>query len=135
MASLSPFLSSLLMLYFVLTSLAKALVAWALDHRRSVVVVAFLAFLAGAMAFFALESEFVPGWDRGEFQVRLTTAPDASLDESRSRLQAVLAAVEDIPEIEHSYATIGARDTDTVRDGLVYFRLTDMAADFRQAVA
>jgi HAE1 family hydrophobic/amphiphilic exporter-1 len=45
--------------------------------------------------------------------------------ETEGRLTAILAAIRDIPEIDHTYATIGAGDSGTVRDGLVYLKLKD----------
>ena len=36
-----------------------------------------------------------------------------------------LTALKKIPEVEHTYATIGAGDTGTVRDAMVYVKLAD----------
>ncbi len=102
----------------------RGLIAWALDHRRTVMGAATAAFLAGAALFIVLPSEFFPSFDQGEFQVILTTAPDASLAESEDRLRAALAVLEDTPEVASTYATIGAGDTGTVRDASIYVKLT-----------
>jgi len=74
---------------------------------------------------FFLQSEFVPGYDQGEFEVNFTTAPDASVDETRGRVRAVLTSLKGIPEVHHTYATIGAGDQGTVRDAKVYVKLVD----------
>lgn len=103
----------------------RSVIAWALDRRRTVLLLAVLAFLGGLGAFFSLKSEFFTGIDQAEFQVDFKTAPDASLGETRNRLDAVLAEVRKIPGVEHTYATIGAGDAGTVRDGMVYVKLVE----------
>ncbi len=45
--------------------------------------------------------------------VPFKTAPDASIRETRSRVEHALKVLEGYPEIEHTYASIGAGDTDT----------------------
>jgi hydrophobic/amphiphilic exporter-1 (mainly G- bacteria), HAE1 family len=103
----------------------RVAIAWALDHRKTVMLAAVGAFVGGIMIFSTLESSFMALYDKGEFQVSFKTAPDASLAEAEDRLNAVLAALKDIPEIDHTYATIGAGDNGTVRDGLVYLKLKE----------
>ena len=102
-------------------------VGWALDHRKTVMALAVAVFAVGIMTFGSLESSFMAIYDKGEFQVSFKTAPDASMAETENRLNAVLAAVKDIPEIHHTYATIGAGDNGTVRDGLLYLKLKERA--------
>jgi HAE1 family hydrophobic/amphiphilic exporter-1 len=105
--------------------LYKKLIGWALDHRGAVIGVATLAFAAGIGVMGLLQSEFFPAYDRGEFVIRFKSAPDASLVETRSRMNEVIGALKEFPEIEHSYATIGAGDNDTVRDAMIYVKLTE----------
>src|SRR6185503_601149 len=105
----------------------RVAVGWALDHRRAVLAAAAGAFVAGLAVLGALEKEFFPGHDQGEFQVHFKTAPDASFAETRGRLQAVLRGLGSITEVERTYATIGAGDAGTVRDGAVYVKLVDAA--------
>lgn len=103
----------------------RSLIGWALDHRLTVFVVAGAAFAVGLVLFFSLQGEFMPAFDHGEFLIRLKTAPDASIGETRGRLERVLAVLAAYPEIERTYAAIAPADTDTVRDAQVYIRLKD----------
>ncbi|HBG05560.1 MAG: acriflavin resistance protein [Geobacteraceae bacterium GWC2_58_44] len=103
----------------------KNAISWALRHRKSVLGLAFASFVVGIFIFSTLESSFMTNEDKGEFQVVFKTAPDASISESSDRLKAVLAAVSGIPEVEHTYASIGAGDSGTVRDGLLYVKLKE----------
>lgn len=102
----------------------REVIAWALDRRRAVMGLAGVAFLAGLGVFAVLPSEFFPSFDQGEFQLSLTTSPDASLAESENRLRAALAILEGTPEVASTYATVGAGDTGTVRDVSIYVKLT-----------
>lgn len=103
----------------------RSLIGWALDHRLTVFGVATAAFVAGLALFFSLQGEFMPAFDHGEFLIRLKTAPDASIGETRGRLERVLAVLGDYPEIARTYAAIAPADTDTVRDAQVYIKLKD----------
>ena len=103
----------------------RGAIAWALDHRKSVMALALASFVAGIFIFSTLESSFMAPEDKGEFQVSFKTAPDASIVETEGRMKAVLAAVKAAPEVDHTYATIGAGDSGTVRDGLLYVKLKE----------
>ena len=103
----------------------RGAIGWALDHRKTVMALAFVSFVAGIMIFGTLESSFMAPEDKGEFQISFKTAPDASMAETENRMNAVLAAVQSFPEVDHTYATIGAGDSGTVRDGLLYVKLKE----------
>jgi len=103
----------------------KLLIGWALDHRKTVLAVASAAFFAGLALFFTLQSEFFPIFDRGEFVIKMKTAPGASIVETRGRLERVLGQLGEFPEIERTYASIAAGDADTVRDATVFVKLTE----------
>jgi HAE1 family hydrophobic/amphiphilic exporter-1 len=114
----------------------RILIAWTLKHRKTVLLIAVLSLVGGLVVFkFFLQSEFFPGYDQGEFDVNFTTAPDASVDETRGRVHAVLTSLKGIPEVKHSYATIGAGDQGTVRDAKVYVKLVDRNERKRQQKA
>ncbi len=103
----------------------KSMIAWSLDHRGTVIFSAVFAFVFGLYAFSHLDTAFIPDYDRSEFQVNFKTAPDASMEETRNRLEAMLAGIKDLPEIHHTYATIGAGDSGTVRNGSIYVKLVE----------
>ena len=69
-----------------------------------------------------------PTSTRANSRSSFKTAPDASIAETAGRLEAVLAALKGCPEVEHTYATIGAGDTGTVRDASIYVKLVDARA-------
>ncbi|HJV35799.1 efflux RND transporter permease subunit, partial [Geomonas sp.] len=103
----------------------RGMIGWGLRHRKTVIFAAVATFFAGIAVFGTLESSFMAPYDKGEFQVSFKTAPDASMAETEDRLHAVLRSLQGIAEIDHTYATIGAGDSGTVRNGLVYVKLTE----------
>jgi HAE1 family hydrophobic/amphiphilic exporter-1 len=104
----------------------RGMIAWALRHRPAVLGIAAAAFAAGILiAAFGLKTEFFNEYDQSEFQVSFRTAPDASIEETRGRVELLVGEFGRMPEVEHTYATIGAGDAGTVRDGLVYVKLTE----------
>jgi HAE1 family hydrophobic/amphiphilic exporter-1 len=103
----------------------KRVIGWALDYRKTVIFLAVLAFLGGLGVFSILQTEFMANFDKGEFQLNFKSAPDASIEETRGRLAAVEAALKEIPEVKHTYSTIGAGDTGTVRDAQVFIKLKE----------
>ncbi len=101
----------------------RGVISWALGHRKTIVLLATFTFACGLFAFGSLKTEFFSPVDRAEFQINFKTSPDASLQETRGRIDAVLAEIRRIPEVRSTFATIGAGDTGTVRDGMVYVKL------------
>ena len=123
----------------------KGLVAWALDHRKTVLALATAAFVLGVGLFGALKSEFLGVYDQAEFQIKFRTAPGASFEETKGRMDAVLAELGKMPAVKHTYASIGAGDMGTVRDARVYVKLVEksergkhatvLAAEARQRIS
>jgi len=103
----------------------RKIIFWALDHRKTVIALGISAFVSSFFVVPLIGSAFFPDYDQGEFQVDFTTSPDAGLDESRGRTDAILAVLKSIPGIELTYSTVGAGETGTVRQGSVYVKLKD----------
>ncbi|MBF8258456.1 MAG: efflux pump, RND family, inner and outer membrane protein [Actinobacteria bacterium] len=103
----------------------REVISWALGHRKTIVGLAAVAFAVGIFAFAMLKSEFFSEYDRAEFQVNFQATPEASIDETRGRIDAILTGLRKMPEVKHTYATIGAGETATVRDGMVYVKLVE----------
>jgi HAE1 family hydrophobic/amphiphilic exporter-1 len=104
----------------------RVAIAWALRHRKTMVLLTVLSLFGGLAIFtFVLQTEFFPASDQGELQINFKTTPDASIDETHGRLNAVLKTIQEIPEVKHTYASIGAGDTGTVRDAMIYVKLVE----------
>jgi hydrophobic/amphiphilic exporter-1 (mainly G- bacteria), HAE1 family len=105
----------------------REVIAWALKHRKTVVVVTIAAFVGGIVLLGQIPLDFFPSSDQGEFLIRFRTSPDASIDETKGRMEAVLRLLRGMPEVDQSkiYGTIGAGDRGTVRDASVYVKLVN----------
>ncbi len=101
----------------------KGVIAWALDHRKTIALMATLAFVAGIGVFGTLQAEFQPSMDQGEFIIKFKSGPGSSMEETRGRLGEILKGLGEFKEVRYSYGSIGAGDADTVRDGMVYVKL------------
>jgi len=101
----------------------KGVIAWAIDHRTSIVAMAVAAFVGGIAIFGVLQSEFQPPMDQGEFMVKFKSAPGSSMAETKGRLEETLKALGEFKEVAYTYATIGSGDSDTVRDAMVFVKL------------
>ena len=102
----------------------KRVIGWSLHHRKTVVAMALAAFIGGLGVFTLLQAEFQPPMDQGEFMVKFKSAPGSSFAETRGRLEGVLKALAEFRQVDYSYGSIGAGDADTVRDAMVFVKLT-----------
>jgi HAE1 family hydrophobic/amphiphilic exporter-1 len=103
----------------------KGVIGWALNHRVIIVGAAIAAFVGGLGIFATLQAEFQPPMDQGEFLLKLKSAPGSSVAETRGRLEAVLKALGEFPEVRYTYGSIASGDADTVRDAAVFVKLAD----------
>jgi HAE1 family hydrophobic/amphiphilic exporter-1 len=87
----------------------RRLVAWALDHPKSMVTLAVASFVF-ALAMPSLGwvgSSFLPDDDRGEAQITVLTPPGANLDYLRQKVTEVIAIAEKHPEVVYTFASAG----------------------------
>jgi HAE1 family hydrophobic/amphiphilic exporter-1 len=103
----------------------KKLIGWALDHRKTVLAGATLAFGGGLVVFAVLQTEFMTPMDQGEFMIKFKSAPGASIAETRGRLEEVLKALGEYREVKYTYSSIAAGDSDTVRDAAILVKMVD----------
>jgi HAE1 family hydrophobic/amphiphilic exporter-1 len=123
---------------------AKAL-AWALDHRKSVIAIAAASF-AGAFPLLALVgTEFVPQADLSQVQVSFNTPVGSALELTEAKARQVDATLRRFPEVEFTYATVNAGFSRGKHNASVFVQLVDrdqrsrglreIAADMRRAVS
>jgi HAE1 family hydrophobic/amphiphilic exporter-1 len=104
----------------------KRLIAWALDHRWSVVAIAVASFVF-ALAMPALRLVgvgFVPEDDSSEVYVFLETPPGSNLEYMRRRADEVLTAARTVPEVRYTYTSLGGGLTGAVDEGTIMLKLT-----------
>jgi HAE1 family hydrophobic/amphiphilic exporter-1 len=84
----------------------EGLLAWSLDHRKTVLAIAVAAFLASFPLMKLLGSEFVPEGDLSELQVQFTTPVGSSLELTSAKASQAEAAVREFPEVLRTYTTV-----------------------------
>ncbi|HET8655326.1 MAG TPA: efflux RND transporter permease subunit [Longimicrobiaceae bacterium] len=102
----------------------KRVIAWALDHRWSMVGLTTLSFvLAVALPASGLVgSEFFPSDDRSEVSMVVDTPPGSSLEYTQRKVNEMTRLIRAHPEVEYVYATIGGQ-TGEVDEADLYIRL------------
>jgi HAE1 family hydrophobic/amphiphilic exporter-1 len=103
----------------------KRVIAWALDHRWTMVAIATATFvLALAMPALRLVGVgFFPLDDRAEFNIKLETPPGSSLTYTRRKAEEVSQLVRAHKEVRYTYATLGGGTSGAVDEGNIYVRL------------
>jgi multidrug efflux pump subunit AcrB len=98
----------------------------ALRWRWVTVAVALAALGLGLLAFLRLESEFIPGADRGEFVVSFETVEGATLAATDQYARQIEKIFSQIPEIKSYFLAIalGRTGPGKVNEGISFVRLT-----------
>ncbi len=106
----------------------KRVIAWALDHRWSMVGLAVATFVAALAlpAFGIIGGSFFPVQDVSEFNVKIETPPGSNLEYTRLKAEEAARLARSKPEVAYTYTTIGGQ-TGAVDEGNVYVRLTPKA--------
>ncbi len=104
-------------------------VAWALDHRKTMVALAVGSFVAAiALQVMFGGFGFVPASDRSELTITVEAPPGSSLNFTRVVTEQVAQMVRAHPEVVYTYSTVGsASGSGGVDVGSVYIRLKPKA--------
>ena len=103
----------------------QRVIAWALDHRWSMVALALASFV-GALALPAtgvIGGSFFPVTDDSEFNIALETPPGSNLAYTRIKAEEVARLARTRPEVQYTYTTVGGRG-EAVDEGTVFVKLT-----------
>ena len=104
----------------------KALIAWALDHRWTMIAIAAGSFvLAIALQVVIGGFGFVPVSDQSELNIAVETPPGSSLDYTTLKAEEIARMIRARPEVQYTYTTVGSSTgAGTVDNASIYVRLT-----------
>jgi HAE1 family hydrophobic/amphiphilic exporter-1 len=85
----------------------ERLLGWALRHRLAVLGIAAAAFIGAFPILAVLGGDFMPDFNRGEYQVTFKATPGATLAETKQRALAVVRELKKLPGVDYTYTTIG----------------------------
>jgi len=106
----------------------KAVIAWALDHRYAMLLLAAASFV-GALALPAtglVGAGFVPEMDDSQFLIDFETPPGSNLAYTRVKAQEVARIARKRPEVAYTYTSV-ATQGDAVDEGTVFVKLSPKA--------
>ncbi|MBI2220311.1 MAG: efflux RND transporter permease subunit [Acidobacteria bacterium] len=97
----------------------------ALRHRWIVVAVAVAAFIGAFPILAVLGGDFLPDFNRGEYQVHFKATPGTTLRETGDRALGATARLRSLPDVEYAYTTIGEAGVSfrPVTEGSTYVKL------------
>ena len=110
----------------------ERLLGWALRRRGIVVTIAVIAFIGSFPILGILGGDFMPDYNRGEYQVHFKSTPGSTLEETGARAQEVVRRLRTVPDVEYTYTTIGESGTtyQPVNEGSVYVKLKKRTGKF-----
>ncbi len=105
----------------------EKLLAWALRHRLVVSAVAIAAFLGSFPILGILGGDFMPDFNRGEYQITFKAAPGTTLREAGDRAREVVRRLRTLPDVEYTYTTIGEAGSvyRPANEGSIYVKLKE----------
>jgi len=99
--------------------------AWALDHRRTVVAFAAASIIAAMMIVPRLGFTWLPDFDGGEFNVNFRVAPGSRLEYTVDRGHTVARMLRQMPEVEFTYMSVGGGFRGSPNNGRVFVKLKE----------
>jgi len=101
------------------------MLAWALQHKRSTLVLAFGIFLASIFMVPLLGTEFVPKGDYSETTLTFQTPVGTSLESTALKAKQVEAIVREFPEVQYTLTGMNTPNAQGKNNASIYIRLVD----------
>jgi HAE1 family hydrophobic/amphiphilic exporter-1 len=105
-----------------------SILEWCLKHRAIVIIAAVAVFFSIVPLMKLVKGEFIKDDDMSEFEVVVETPPGSSLERSSEILKTVEDRIRSIPEVRHTFTTIGVRGQylSNVTDSSIYISLQQL---------
>ena len=110
----------------VLAGPYRAMLRWAMSHRRAVVAGCLLVALSAIPLAMFIGKDFLPQDDRGEFEVLVRAPAGSSLEGTESIIGEVEEELKQLPGVRDILVTIGADTQRRVDRGVIIVELTPM---------
>jgi hydrophobic/amphiphilic exporter-1 (mainly G- bacteria), HAE1 family len=98
-------------------------IRFSLKHRAWIMIVSLLLFAGGLFIFDRLGQEFMPSYDRGEFQVSFKATPGSTLEQTEEISNDIVRQIRSKPGVAYAFTTIGAGSSATINEGAIYVKL------------
>lgn len=116
----------------------KGILQWALGHRKTVIFITLAAFILTLSITPLLGATFLPEMDQGEIIISATMPSGTLLEENLKTSEKILAEINDIPEIDFTFAYVGAGEMSMMMStnadsATVYIVLVDLEKRIRSS--
>jgi len=103
----------------------KSLIAWALDHRWTMIALAAASFVFAIVLQVAIGGfAFVPVTDQSELNIAIETPPGSNLDYTSLKAEEIARMIRARPEVAYTYTTVGSTSGSSEADkATIYVRL------------
>ncbi len=98
-------------------------IRFSLRHRAWIMAVSLALFVGGLFVFDTLGEEFMPSYDRGEFQVSFKSNPGSALEETEDISKDIVRLILSKPGVHYTLTTIGAGSSSALHEGSIYVKL------------
>jgi hydrophobic/amphiphilic exporter-1 (mainly G- bacteria), HAE1 family len=109
--------------FMSLRKIYETLIRFSLRHRAWIMVFSLALFVCGLLIFDRLGEEFMPSYDRGEFQVSFKTTPGSTLEQTEAISNEVVQYILNKPDVDYAFTTIGAGSNSALNEGSIYVKL------------
>jgi hydrophobic/amphiphilic exporter-1 (mainly G- bacteria), HAE1 family len=96
---------------------------FSLRHRAWILVISLALFDGGLLIFNTLGEEFMPSYDRGEFQLSFKTNPGSTIEQTENISNEIVHMILNKPGVDYTLTTIGAGSSSALNEGAVYVKL------------
>lgn len=101
----------------------KKAIHWALDHKKTVLSIGFGSFVLAVGLIGLLGNDFMPDYDRGDFNVSFKAESGASLEATRAQAEKLEKILKANPHVDLTYTTIGTGLFGAINEGKIYVQL------------
>jgi hydrophobic/amphiphilic exporter-1 (mainly G- bacteria), HAE1 family len=109
--------------FWNLRNVYEKAIGFSLKHRAWIMVMSLLFFGISLVLFDKLGQEFMPSYDRGEFQVSFKTNPGSTLEQTEGISNDIVRRILGKPGVDYAFATIGAGSASALNEGAIYVKL------------
>ncbi len=103
----------------------QAMLAWALDHKKSTISLAVGIFISSVLMVPLLGTEFIPKGDYSETSVSFQTPVGTSLETTALKAKQVEKIVREFPEVQYTLTGMNTPNAQGKNNASIYIRLVD----------
>ena len=103
----------------------QAMLAWALDHKKSTLALAVGVFISSVLMVPLLGTEFIPKGDYSETSLNFQTPVGTSLETTALKAKQVEQIVREFPEVQYTLTGINTPNAQGKNNASIYIRLVD----------